>query len=131
MSKIIFGNLLCRNNALRLGKNRHVTYFNQSQWNFILIFDCDIGSWGISTQNIEIGDWHIFWFLTLFIVEASYIFRIDLFSKNGPITASFFVYFRSFKQTKHFYSKSMWKNIHPVYGVGIRTHNLSSMSSHP
>ena len=30
-----------------------------------------------------------------------------------------------------FYNKSMWKNVRPVYGTGIRTHNLLNMSSHP
>ena len=25
----------------------------------------------------------------------------------------------------------MWKNVRPVYGAGIRTHNLSNMSRHP
>ena len=32
----------------------------------------------------------------------------------------------------NFYNKSMWKNVvHPVYGAGIQTRNLSNMSCHP
>ena len=30
-----------------------------------------------------------------------------------------------------FYNKFMWKNVHPVYGAGIRTHNLWSKSLLP
>ena len=38
----------------------------------------------------------------------------------------FFFYFRSFayKHQNSFYNKLMWKNVHPVYGAGIRTHDL-------
>ena len=45
----------------------------------------------------------------------------------------FFVYFRSFskKHQYNFYKKSMWKNVHPVYGARIRSHNLSNLSRHP
>ena len=39
-----------------------------------------------------------------------------------------FVYFRLFKQTLTFCNKYMWKNVHPVYGAGIRIHNLQDMS---
>ena len=31
----------------------------------------------------------------------------------------------------NFYNKYMWKNVHPVYGAGIRTHNLWNMSLLP
>ena len=31
----------------------------------------------------------------------------------------------------NFYNKSMWKYVHPVFGAGIQTHNLSNMSRHP
>ena len=40
---------------------------------------------------------------------------------NGP-TPAFFVYFNN---------KSMWKNVHSVYGARIRTHEISNMSHHP
>ena len=31
----------------------------------------------------------------------------------------------------NFHNKYMWKNVHPVYGAGIQTHNLSNMSRLP
>ena len=31
----------------------------------------------------------------------------------------------------NFYNKWMWKHVHPVYGAGIRTHDLSNKSRHP
>ena len=31
----------------------------------------------------------------------------------------------------NFYYKFMWKNVHPVYGAGIRTHTLLKMSLLP
>ena len=34
------------------------------------------------------------------------------------------------KKQDNFYIKSMWKNVHPVYSEGIRTHDLSNMSHH-
>ena len=53
------------------------------------------------------------------------------FLKNGPTPASFH-YFRSFSNKQYnFYNKSMWKNVHPVYGAGIWTHDLLNMSRHP
>ena len=30
--------------------------------------------------------------------------------------------------SNNFYNKFMWKNVHPVYGAGIRTHNLRNVS---
>ena len=37
-----------------------------------------------------------------------------------------------FKQASiQFSNKLMWQNIHPVYGAGIRTHTLQSMSLFP
>ena len=49
------------------------------------------------------------------------------FKKNGPTPASFLVFSN---KRYNFYNKSLWKNVHPVYGAGIRTHNLSQMSHH-
>ena len=37
-----------------------------------------------------------------------------------------------FKQTSiQFYNKLMWKNVHPVYGTGIRTHDFRIVSLLP
>ena len=46
------------------------------------------------------------------------------FSTVGSNTIFYFFYFRLFKWTPQTpYNKYIWK-IHPVYGAGIRTHNL-------
>ena len=50
--------------------------------------------------------------------------------RNGSFSA-LFVYFRLFKQTLQFLQDINVKNIHPVYGAGIRTHNLRNMSLLP
>ena len=40
----------------------------------------------------------------------------------------FLIYYQSFSNKQYnFYNKSLWKNVHPVYGAGIRTHDLSNM----
>ena len=56
---------------------------------------------------------------------------IQLFFKWANL-GLFFVYERSFQTNiKKFYNKYMWKNVHPVYGAGIRTHNLWNVSLLP
>ena len=40
----------------------------------------------------------------------------------------FFICFRPFKQTFLFLQQLNVKNVHPVYGAGIRTHSLQNMS---
>ena len=56
--------------------------------------------------------------------------RMISFLKNSP-SQSFFVHFLSFKQTLQFLQQICVKNVHPVYGHGIRTHNLQNMSLFP
>ena len=65
---------------------------------------------------------------TLIYEAKSYILT---FFKNGPTPASFSFIFGLFKQTTNFYNKYMWKNVHPVYGAGIQTHNLRNVSILP
>ena len=43
---------------------------------------------------------------------------------NGPSPASFSFIFGLFKQTIQFLQQINVKNVHPVYGAGIRTHDL-------
>ena len=51
---------------------------------------------------------------------------------NGPTPAFFIVYFGLFKQTPlQILQQINVKNVHPVYGAGIRTHNLQNMSLLP
>ena len=49
--------------------------------------------------------------------------------KNGP-TPAFLRLFSVFTNKRYNFIKT-WKNVHPVYGAGIRNHNLSNMSRHP
>ena len=50
-----------------------------------------------------------------------------LFKIGHPPASFYFIFVFSSKQY-NFYNKSMWKNINPVYGAGIRTHDLQFMS---
>ena len=47
---------------------------------------------------------------------------------KGPTSASFIFYFRSISNNHryNFFNKYMWKNVHPLYGAGIWTHDLRS-----
>ena len=51
--------------------------------------------------------------------------------KNGPTSASFSFIFGLSKQTIQYLQQINVKNVLSVYGIGIRTHNLSNMSRHP
>ena len=42
-----------------------------------------------------------------------------------------FIFVFSNQHQHNFYNKVTWKNVHPVYGAGIRTHNLSAHESPP
>ena len=54
---------------------------------------------------------------------------LNFFLKKWANPGLFFVYFRSFQVNQYnFYNKSMRKNVYPVYGTGIRTHDLLNMS---
>ena len=53
------------------------------------------------------------------------------FLKNGPTQASFRLFSVFSNKQYNFYNKSMWKDVHPVYGTGIRTHDLTNISRHP
>ena len=47
------------------------------------------------------------------------------------ILGLFFVYFHLFKQTLQFLQQINVKNVNPVYGAGIWTHDLWNMSLLP
>ena len=53
---------------------------------------------------------------------------LDVKGQPRPLFRLFFVF--SNKQY-NFYNKSMRKNVQPVYGAGIQTHDLSNISSPP
>ena len=57
---------------------------------------------------------------------------IYLLLKNGQTPASFSFIFGLFKQTSlQFLQQILWKNVHPVYGAGIQTHDLWNMNLLP
>ena len=59
-------------------------------------------------------------------VNARFLLSENLFL-NGTIP---FIFVFSNKQYI-FYNKWMWKNVHPVNGAGIQTHNFQDMSLLP
>ena len=74
--------------------------------------------------------------LSLSVLFTSYPFPIihlnfaySFVLKNGPTPASFSFIFGLFKQTLQFLQYV--KNVHPVYGDGIRTHDLRNVSLSP
>ena len=64
-----------------------------------------------------------------FQVEPPIITYSNWINKNGPTPASFLFIFGLFKQTLQFLQYV--KNVHPVYGAGIRTHDLQNVSLFP
>ena len=71
-------------------------------------------------------------FALLEMQRRSEMGNIWFFCKNGPTPASFSFIFGIFKQTTIQILKQInVKNVHPVYGTRIRTHDLSNMSRHP
>ena len=68
-----------------------------------------------------------------FTAEASVVLTVSVvFFKMGqsrPLFRLFSVFFK--KTSIQFCNKLMWKNVHPVYGPGIRTHDLHNMSLLP
>ena len=49
--------------------------------------------------------------------------------KNWANPSLFFCLFSVFSNKQYnFYNKYMWKNVHPVYGAGIWTHDLQNVS---
>ena len=64
------------------------------------------------------------------------ILKVDLIEveqlfKKCVIPGLFFVYFNLFEQTLQFVEQIYVKNVPPVYGVGIQTHNPQNMSLLP
>ena len=58
-------------------------------------------------------------------IERELIF----FKWANPASFSFIFVFSN--TPYNFYNKYMWKNVHPVYSVGIRTHDLWNVSLLP
>ena len=64
----------------------------------------------------------------LFVILSLQLIENSVF-KNGLSLTSFLFIFH--KQTIQFFQPINVKNVHPVYGVGIRTHDLQNMSLIP
>ena len=64
--------------------------------------------------------------LVIRIMKALFIIFL-----NGPTPAFFSFIFGLSNKHYNFYNKHMWKNLHPVYGARIQTHNLWSVSLFP
>ena len=54
-----------------------------------------------------------------------------VFFKKWANPSLFFIYFRVSNHITNFTTNSYVKNVHPVYGAGIRTHSLWNMSLLP
>ena len=64
--------------------------------------------------------------------DVGYLQAMVFFHKKWANPGLFFVYFQSFQTNiTNFYNKYMWKNVHPVYGAGIQTHDLRNVSLLP
>ena len=58
--------------------------------------------------------------------------RVPIFFKKKGQPWPLFRLFSVFSNKQYnFYNKYMWKNVHPVYGAGIWTHNLQNVSLFP
>ena len=64
------------------------------------------------------------------IQQKTRSFLKEFFFKKWANPGLFFM-FGLFKQTIQFLQQINVKNIHPIYGAGIRTHDLSNMSRVP
>ena len=62
----------------------------------------------------------------IFDSETSWCFQLHFFKKGHPRPLLLFI-FGHFKQKLPFLKHINVKNVHPVYGAGIRTHNLWNM----
>ena len=67
------------------------------------------------------------------VVHPTFVwtFLLTFFKMGQPRRLFWLFSIFSNKHRYNLYNKSMWKNIHPVYGTGIRTHDLRYMSRHP
>ena len=71
---------------------------------------------------------NIWWLLGLTSLFNKKTCRSYSFQKVGQ-SRPLFVYFRSFSNKQYkFYNKYIWKNVHPISGARIRTHNFLIMS---
>ena len=71
-------------------------------------------------------------FLFLFLGVMSNTLKVCNLPYGFIAIETFFIYFRLFNHTFQILQQiGMWKNVHPVDGAGIRTHDLWNMSLLP
>ena len=99
----------------------------------LLIADTSVKLWfqiSFNDLSVLILKSTYLWFQIGKYLRMVYNFSIEmeLFRNMGKPWALFrlFLVF-----SNNFYNKFMWKNVHPVYGAGIRTHNLRNVSLFP
>ena len=68
---------------------------------------------------------------TALLILPAFVYGSGADFKNGPTPASFRLFSVFSNKQYNFYNKSMWKNVHAVYGAGIWTHNLSEHDLSP
>ena len=62
-------------------------------------------------------------------VKHSFFSFFKKMGQSRPLIRLFSVF--SNKYHYNFYNRYMWKNVHPVYGAGIQTHDLRNVSLFP
>ena len=89
----------------------------------VLILDCNLLQ-GLQRQKIR-------WKLFVNLKPEKFTINMNIF-KMEPYPASFWFIFGLFRRIiTIFPTYLMWKNVHPVYGAGISTHNLQNKSLIP
>ena len=96
-----------------------------------------------AVERLHVGDLHaIVWGPRALVIPVKAIREQEklwmllswsaFLKKMGQTQPLFRLFSVFFKQTSiQFYNKLMWKNVHPVYGTGIRTHDLQNVSLLP
>ena len=81
-----------------------------------------------------LGGHHLYFIVQPGTGKKSFFYNLhdEIVIKMGqprPLFSLFLVF--SNKHHYNFYNKYVWKNVHPVYCTGIRTHDLQNMSLFP
>ena len=96
-----------------------LTYLPTNIPTYLSTFDCTLGMSKLQQSFLKKFPQH------------SDILSTNLFLKKWANPGLFFIYFCPFKHTTQFLKQINVKNVHPVHGARIRTHNLWNMSLLP
>ena len=64
-------------------------------------------------------------------IRALWISKLETFFKKWVNPGLFFIYFVFSNTLKNLQQIHMWKNVYPIYGAGIKTHDLWNLSLLP